>query len=993
MALKIRHWLACGVAFAALPTVAFAQTTNVETVTVTGSRVISDAANSPTPLTVVSTDDLKAMTPTSLPDGLNKLPVFQGSQIVGRPGDGSHNYSSSTLNLRNFGAQRTLVLMDGHRLTPSNDDGTVDVDTIPQMLISRVDVVTGGASAVYGSDAVTGVVNFVLNKKFEGVKFDINTGLSTYADAMSYNLGAAAGTELFGGRGHFETAVEWRHRDPVNQSARPYGPTLLTAPDGEAGTGTAANPFNRIANGRRPNSTFGGLVQACVPACPLGNQMQFNSAGALAPFFPGIAGATDAKGNPTAGTGNFNSGGDGAYNPYGQVFNGYHQGSLFSRFSYDLTDNINFYVQGTASEAYSFGWYFPQKIQPGANQAAIFYKNNPFLSPAVQTQLGNNGTNPTQLGAVQAGNTFQLGEFLVGNGQTEINATGSVNRVLSMRTGLDGTLMDGRFNWNLFYTHGENRLAVDLINNQNLQHMYASQDAVLTPSGTVACYAATQAATAARYADCVPINPFGINSVTQGAFKYDFQTTDFHETNILDNVGGGISGKVLDGWAGPITAALSGEARFNSYDIGSNVPSSTFVDCTGLRICNPALPSYSQPIIQAVHASQNVWEFAAEAEVPVLRDAPLIKAFDLNLAGRYTDYSVSGSVQTWKIGFNWNVVDSLRFRGTTSIDIRAPTLDDLYRPATLVQNVFNGDLHIPDPNKPGQFLSYTTTFSSQGNPNLVPEVARTYTMGAVWTPDFIPGLTVSLDYFRIHLANAIGSIGPSSTIQSLCESSGGTSIYCANYQRPLPFSDHTPANETTKIFTFNLNTASVSTEGWDFEANYGWEMADIVEGWSGSWNGRLLATYQPVINKQVLIPGQPFTRSIDSSTRITMFLNYALNDWSFGVQDEWVSGFSQASGPVLPAGSALAPAGLNNWVNPHVNSWNQVDLNVTRNFRMDGTDMAAYLVVQNALNALPMYVPNGTIGQIYPTAQTGLSGYSVQSPMGRYFTIGLRASL
>jgi iron complex outermembrane receptor protein len=993
MALKIKHWLACGVAFAALPTVAFAQATNVETVTVTGSRVISDAANSPTPLTVVSTDDLKAMTPTSLPDGLNKLPVFQGSQMVGRPGDGSHNYSSSTLNLRNFGAQRTLVLMDGHRLTPSNDDGTVDVDTIPQMLISRVDVVTGGASAVYGSDAVTGVVNFVLDKKFTGVKADINTGISTYADAMSYNLSAAAGTDLFGGRGHFETAVEWRHRDPVNQSSRPYGPTILQASDGEAGTGTAANPFNRIANARRPNSTFGGLVQACVPACPAANMMQFNNGGALAPFFPGISGATDANGNPTTGTGNFNSGGDGAYNPYGQVFNGYHQGALFSRFSYDLADNVTWYVQGTASEAFSLGWYFPQKIQPGSNQAAIFYKNNPFLSPAVQAQLGNNGTNPIQLGTTQAGNTFQLGEFLVGNGQTEINATGSVNRVLSMRTGLDGTMMNGRFAWNLFYTHGENRLAVDLINNQNLQHMYASEDAVLTPSGTVACYAATQVATAARYADCVPINPFGANSVTQQAFKYDFQTTNFHETNILDNVGGGISGKILDGWAGPITAALSGEARFNSYDINSSTPSSTFVDCTGLRICNPALPSWSQPIIQGVHASQNVWEFAAEAEVPVIRDVALIKAFDLNLAGRYTDYSVSGSVQTWKVGFNWNMLDSLRFRGTTSIDIRAPTLDDLYRPPTLVQNVFNGDLHIPDPNKPGQFLSYTTTFSSQGNPNLVPEVARTYTVGAVWTPEFVPGLTVSLDYFRIHLANAIGSIGPSSTIQTLCEASGGTSIYCQNYQRPLPFSDHTPANQTTKIFTFNLNTASVSTEGWDFEANYGWDMADIVEGWAGSWTGRLLATYQPVINKQVLIPGQPFSRSVDSSTRITWSLNYALNDWSFGLQDEWVSGFSLAGGPVLPAGSALAPAGLNNWVNPHVNSWNQVDLNVTRNFTMAGSDMAAYFVVQNALNALPMYVPNGTIGQIYPTAQTGLSGYSIQSPMGRYFTIGLRANL
>src|SRR4051812_34800205 len=335
MALKIRHWLVCGAAFAVLPTAAYAQATagtGVEAVTVTGSRVISDAANSPTPLTIVSADDLRASTPTSIPEGLNKLPVFQGSQIVGRPGDGSHNFSSSTLNLRNFGAQRTLVLLDGHRLTPSNDDGTVDVDTIPQMLISRVDIVTGGASAVYGSDAVTGVVNFVLNKKFEGVKFDINTGLSTYADAMSYNLGAAAGTELFGGRGHFETAVEWRHRDPVNQSARPYGPPSTYA--AEVGTGTAADPFNSIPNGRRPNSSFGGVVQGCVPACPAAQGTQFASNGVLSPFNPGIAGATDANGNPTAGTSNLNSGGDGAYSPYGQMFDGYHQASLFGRFSY-----------------------------------------------------------------------------------------------------------------------------------------------------------------------------------------------------------------------------------------------------------------------------------------------------------------------------------------------------------------------------------------------------------------------------------------------------------------------------------------------------------------------------------------------------------------------------------------------------------------------------------------------------------------------------------
>ena len=693
----------------------------------------------------------------------------------------------------------------------------MDVDTLPQMLISRVDVVTGGACAVYGSDAVTGVVNFVLNKKFDGVKFDINTGISTYADAMSYNLGA-------GGRHRTCSAaaaisrLRWNIVTAIRSTSRPAPmvPTILADSDGEAGTGTAANPFNRIANARRPNSTFGGLVQALRAGLSAGQPACSSIAGgALVPFYPGIAGATDANGNPTAGTGNFNSGGDGAYNPYGQVFNGYHQGALFGRFSYDLADNINCYVQGTASEAYSFGWYFPQKIQPGVNQAAIFYKNNPFLSAAVQTQLGNNGTNPTQLSAtVQAGNTFQLGEFLVGNGQTEINATGSVNRVLSMRTGFDGTLMDGRFAWNLFYTHGENRLAVDLINNQNLQHMYASEDAVLTPSGTVACYAATQAATAASL--CRLRADQSLRHQLREPVGFQIRLPD-HEFP-RDQYPGQCGRRHLGQGAGRLGAVRSprpcrakrASTPMTSPPARPAAPLWIARACaSAIRRC-PAGPSRS---FRRSMPARMCGNSRPEAEVPVIKDVPLIKAFDLNLAGRYTDYSVSGSVQTWKIGFNWNVVDSLRFRGTTSIDIRAPTLDDLFRPATLVQNVFNGDLHIPDPNKPGQFLSYTTTFSSQGNPNLVPEVARTYTVGAVWTPDFIPGLTVSLDYFRIHLANAIGSIGPSTTIQTLCEASGGTSIYCHNYQRPLPFSDHTTANQATKIFTFNLNTASHQDRG------------------------------------------------------------------------------------------------------------------------------------------------------------------------------------
>jgi outer membrane receptor protein involved in Fe transport len=282
--------------------------------------------------------------------------------------------------------------------------------------------------------------------------------------------------------------------------------------------------------------------------------------------------------------------------------------------------------------------------------------------------------------------------------------------------------------------------------------------------------------------------------------------------------------------------------------------------------------------------------------------------------------------------------------------------------------------------------AYTTTLFNvtQGNPNLVPEVSRTYTVGTVWTPEFLSGLTMSLDYYRIHMHNAIGQVIPTNnTVQNLCEGSGGTSPYCALYQRPLPFSDHSIANFPTRIFTLNLNTASVQTEGFDFEANYGWQMSDLVSDWKGSWTARLLATYQPVLLQSVAFPGAPSTRSPDPHTRFTGFLSYGLDDWTLGLEDRWVSGFSLVAGPV----TAIA----NNWVDPHVRSWNTVDLNISRNFEMVGTGMTGYFVVQNLFNAPPDYVPNGTIGQIYPVFYSNYNG--VQDPMGRTFTIGIRADL
>jgi hypothetical protein len=234
---------------------------------------------------------------------------------------------------------------------------------------------------------------------------------------------------------------------------------------------------------------------------------------------------------------------------------------------------------------------------------------------------------------------------------------------------------------------------------------------------------------------------------------------------------------------------------------------------------------------------------------------------------------------------------------------------------------------------------------------------------------------MSLDYFRINLKGAIGQIaGSSNAIQNLCEVSNGTSPYCSLYQRPLPFSDRSAANYPTVIYSQVLNTASVKTEGFDFETNYGFDMSDLVEGWNGAWTVRGLASYQPV-NKSVAFPGAPYTRVTAPKTRLTAFLNYSINSWQLGLQDRWIGGFSQVS----QAGQV--------YLNPHVGSFNVLDANITKDFEVDGANLSAYFVVQNLINQSPALLPPGAnLGLDYPVPQG-------QDFMGRYFTIGLRANL
>ena len=728
---------------------------------------------------------------------------------------------------------------------------------------------------------------------------------------------------------------------------RPYGDDVWVL----TGSGTAANPYTPTRNTRRADFSFGGKISSvagCPAPCALTAQ-QFVRDGVLGPFVVGQA----------TGTGNQVIGGDGSYSQYSTALVGFKTDQAYGRFEYDVTDSVNFYASASWARQTGGGTWFPSKLNPVGGTAtaanslgSTFFKNNPFLSPAVQAALGNNGQ-------FNGTNVFSLGQYT--QDEYTYTRTENENENYNFNVGFTGDL--GQFKWDVFYTHGKNVNRGGLLSNLNQQKLLAAADAVVGANGQIQCYAATQAATAAQYAGCVPLNPFGPTALTREMFDWYREVSIDKVENGMDNVGGSIAGDLFKGWAGPFRAALSAEYRRMTYETSSTSPANRLVDCTGLRICNPNLPLFAGGPLAAARASNSVWEVAAEVNAPLLADMPFAKSLMLNLAGRHTHYSTSGSVQTWKIGAIWEVSDDLRFRLTRSVDIRAPTLDDLFRPTQI-----NSGIGFDDNRRTGLFT--TTNVVSQGNVNLKPEKANTLTFGAVLTPRFIPGLTISADYYRIKLKNAITLLsGQNRDVYRLCEESGGTSQFCSLYVRPLGFDNTTAANFPSAILEQKLNAAVAEVEGVDVEIGYA----------NGPLNLRIFGNYQPV-NRSQQFSAAPFVDVVGPKTRITATASYSFDSgFRIGIQDNWLSSFAQASGPVT--------ATANNFVVPRIKAYNTVDINLEQDVEAPFGTFTLYGTVQNLFNKnAPLAPAAGGVGIAYPVP----ANYDI---MGRYFTVGARVKM
>ncbi|MDP9123171.1 MAG: TonB-dependent receptor [Pseudomonadota bacterium] len=912
-----------------------------QTVVVTGSRTISSVEQSPTPLTVASPEQLQ-LTPSGISDALNKLPQFNGSTTNVGAGNGagsgkSNLFTGNFMNLRSFGSIRTLILLDGIRVAPTALNGQVDTNTLPQMLVRNVDIVTGGVSSVYGSDAVMGVVNYALDKRFSGFKAVVQGGISDRGDGKSSRIGVAGGFDL-GEHAHaIVSAEQYDNKGVPSLSSRSWGQTVPVF----TGAGTAASPYVLTENPRLSTASNGGLATSG----PFKGQ-QFVGTGTLAPFNPGTATATTG----------IAVGGDGSYFSGNTLVAPVTTDQIFGRVNYDFNDNVSGFLQANFGKGSTNGLHNLN----GSQTAFPIYSGNAFLPASAQAQLTSSSTP-----------FFGLGRVL-----NDLSADATLDQSTTTQTytaGLSGEAFDG-YTWNLTYTHGEARIKSVTNNNISYSRLYAGLDAVRDPSGAVVCKVTIT--NPSLYPGCVPVDLLGAGNVSGAAKSYIYSDTSWSALNSMSELAANISGEPFSTWAGPATVSFNVEHRNQALSETPDANSLTALNLTGIRLGSPATaapPStaWAYPVEPTTHGSASVYEAGTEILLPLAKNLPWAKRLAINGAYRYTDYSTSGAVPSWKLGLIYQPVNQLRFRASASQDIRAPSLADLFAGSS---STFT---RVADPHTG---VTGNINVLHSGNPNLVPEIARTYTGGLVFEPSWLPNSFLSVDYYQTTIANAIGAVaGNDPSILAECERTQGASPVCGTIVRPLPFSNTTAANFPTALYNQTLNLATAYTRGIDVEASYRFNLARLMAALPGEINLRALYAYQPVLNTQTFSTSPVINAAGAaglSAHRITLFTDYKAGPLALALQTRYYSAVKRTGDPTVFYADRMLPSQVYS------------DLNFSYDFALPaGGQLETFLNVGNVFDKQPRISPAANRSTIPGTAVPAVSGDDL---IGRYYTTGIR---
>lgn len=902
-------------------------------VAVTGTRIARDGMTTPTPVAALSRNELDELGPGTLMDALAQLPHFVNSDTPQTQSFGTSGaVGASYLNLRGIGTIRTLMLLDGRRVVPSTRFGTVDVALFPRNLVERVEVVTGGASASYGSDAVSGVVNVILDEDFTGLRTHAQAGIADPGDYGNVEAGFTFGTRL-GGRSRLLLSMElFRLAGIRGYDSRGWydGQAAIPNPD-------PAGPDEIIARDvRSTNYTFGGLITGG----PLAGT-EFLDGGTPAPFARGALY-----------TGVTQSGGSGANPAASHVWLQPDQRRLsaFARFSMQPNAATSLYAQVLAGRTRNAFGKEPAALW-GAWEATI-YADNAFLPEAIRSQMQVLGLDSFRF--ARAASRGELGDTRA-----------------SLGSGLLSGTVGGEWHmpgWSLagYYQHGRNHTVIDYDEVVRLDRVYRALDSVVDPDGSGIICRSTLS-----FPDdgCVPLNLFGPWSVSREASAWVTEGDTAQIQNVVEQVAElTLTGDLPWRTAGPVSVAAGLTWRTESVDsFAPRYPASL-----DALIVEPAETQGYRGLPAAYVGNANIFERASrvqlqgrysvheafgEAVIPLLRAQPLVERLDLHAALRAARYSGSGTIGAWRAGLDWQATASLRLRATRSRDIRAGSLSDRYDFSSV-------GITIVDRVRQEQPV-YAVVGDRLGNPEVEPERADTTTAGLVLQPGWVPGLSFAADYYDIRVHDAIALYGVQNIIDGCAD---GRQELCALIERDAP------TGLINRVNNLVLNIAGARSRGIDVEVS--WRHA--VKWLGGSVALRLFAN-----------------RTLESSTTSPdgARTDRAGQTGLFGGVPRFQSSLSLAveRGPLrvalnqryISSGSYDATYGPGDIDQRHVRSASYLALQL--NWRLRGlSDTRVYLNVQNLLDADPPIAPDWGFGGSIPTNE------GLFDVVGRRFVLGVR---
>jgi iron complex outermembrane recepter protein len=957
--------------FAAMPLAAVAQdsSTGIEQVVVSASRIQIAGYQQPTPVSVVGAAQLLEAANADIGDTLRQMPSMGASQTPEKGTNGNAGNSGalgvSGINLRNLGATRNLILLDGQRIVYAGLTAGVDLSVIPNTVVQRVDVVTGGASAAWGSDAVSGVVNLIINKNFTGTKASIDLQDTGQDTRRSYGFTVTNGFDMLGGRSHVEWAVTYNDSpETVFETSAHWfqNPTVIGNPLYNATTNPKVPQLIHINNAGNADVPGGDVTSGALAG------VQFGPGGLLENYTVGdcnyyattttppfIASTLTAATNACYG-GTANQATSAA--EIGLMSFPIQQGTGFFYGSYKITPDIQ------ASLMLNYGYSRSHSSSSTIRETAVIKTDNAYLNPVLLQAIKSDSlTSITVTGngtdGVSLSNPTDISNFVnaLGTPQTQ-----SVRQLYRAVFTLDGAIGDN-WSWSAYYQHSESHLYEVYHHIQITQNYANAIDAVTVTAanagksglvpGTVACRTTLTAANG-----CVPLDIMGIGVGNPLGLAYVEDNNDFYHLNLEQD-----------------SAGLSMQGVLPWDLLGAGAPSTAF----GVEYRKEAAVSTADPYGSAgglgggnfvpMRGQFNVIEGFAELDIPLIKNG-IVESLDGNMAGRMTSYSTSGLVETWKLGLTSQVNDDLRLRFTMSYDIRAPNLGELYNDIP----TSGGQVDY----KTGNTVSTVLT-QAAGNTNLVPEAATTYSGGVVLTPHWVPGLTMSFDWYSI---NVKGIISVPSAVQerTFCMSNTPTPTggnYCTDwtYNPSLVIAGTNP-NGLQFVYTYPFNNGFLTTSGLDFVADYTQDFMGGNLAWHllGNYTDEYTASQFGVNNPN----GTPAT--LDSAGQggvpklhITLSATYTEGPWSATVQTRY-----------------LGPGLLNNnWqsgVQIDDNNIAQVAYLDLRGTYRWNDNMQFYLSIDNVFDTPPPDTISSTAGTLGNSSTTP-SQYDV---LGRMWHTGVR---